>query len=125
MPTPTISKEQVVEVLKTVYDPEIPVNVHDLGLIYDVDIDQNEVNVVMTLTSPSCPSAREIPASIESRVMKTLGASKCLVHIVWSPPWGPHLISPQGKKILGIGAENESHEGADAGLDGDINPPER
>jgi len=124
VPTPTISKEQVVEVLKTVYDPEIPVNVHDLGLIYDVDVDQSEVNVVMTLTSPSCPSAREIPASIESRVMKTLGASKCLVHIVWSPPWGPHLISPQGKKILGIGAEDAS-QGADAGLDGDINPPER
>ncbi|HET6163673.1 MAG TPA: iron-sulfur cluster assembly protein [Planctomycetota bacterium] len=124
MASSTITKEQVVEVLKTVYDPEIPVNVHDLGLIYDVDVDQSEVNVVMTLTSPSCPSAREIPASIESRVMKTLGASKCLVHIVWSPPWGPHLISPQGKKILGIGAEDGS-QGADAGLDGDINPPER
>ena len=118
-----ITKEQVVEVLKTVYDPEIPVNVHDLGLIYDVDIEQAEVNVVMTLTSPSCPSAREIPASIESRVMKTLGASKCLVHIVWSPPWGPHLISPQGKKILGIGAEGA--EGSESGLDGDINPTER
>ena len=123
MPTPTISKEQVVEVLKTVYDPEIPVNVHDLGLIYDVDVDQSEVNVVMTLTSPSCPSAREIPASIESRVMKTLGASKCLVHIVWSPPWGPHLISPQGKKILGINEDGSKPD--DAGLDGDINPPER
>ena len=117
-----ITKEQVVEVLKTVYDPEIPVNIHDLGLVYDVDIEDGEVNVVMTLTSPSCPSAREIPASVESRVMKTLGASKCLVHIVWSPPWGPHLISPQGKKILGI-VEGEPHD--DAGLDGDVNPPER
>ena len=117
-----ITKEQVVEVIKTVYDPEIPVNIHDLGLVYDVDIDGNEVNVVMTLTSPSCPSAREIPASVESRVMKTLGASKCLVHIVWSPPWGPHLISATGKKILGIGDEGVP---GDAGLDGDLNPPER
>lgn len=123
MATPAFTKDQVVEVIKTVYDPEIPVNVHDLGLIYDVDIDQNEVNVVMTLTSPSCPSAREIPASIESRIMKQLGASKCLVHIVWNPPWGPHMISPQGKKILGIGDEMKPDE--DDGMDGDINPPER
>jgi len=97
-----IVKEQVIEVLKTVYDPEIPVNIFDLGLVYDVDVDGNDVNVVMTLTSPACPSAREIPTSVETRVVKTLGASKCLVHIVWTPPWGPHLISPQGKKILGI-----------------------
>jgi metal-sulfur cluster biosynthetic enzyme len=117
-----ITKEQVVEVIKTVYDPEIPVNIHDLGLVYDVDIDGNEVNVVMTLTSPSCPSAREIPASVESRVMKTLGATKCLVHIVWSPPWGPHLISATGKKILGIGDDTVP---GDSGLDGDLNPPER
>jgi metal-sulfur cluster biosynthetic enzyme len=113
-----ITKEQVLEVLKTVYDPEIPVNVHDLGLVYDVDVDGNEVNVVMTLTSPSCPSAREIPASIESRVMKTLGASRCLVHIVWNPPWGPHLISPYGKKILGIGDAPPD----ESGMDGDVTP---
>jgi len=116
MATTPITKDQVIEVLKTVFDPEIPVNVHDLGLIYDVDVDSSEVNVVMTLTSPSCPSAREIPASIESRVMKQLGASKCLVHIVWSPPWGPHLISPHGKKVLGIGDAPPD----DAGMDGDI-----
>ena len=97
-----ITKEQVVEVLKTVYDPEIPVNIHDLGLIYDVDVDGTEVNVVMTLTSQSCPSAQEIPASIESRVCSTLSVEKCLVHIVWSPPWTPALISPEAKKVLGL-----------------------
>jgi metal-sulfur cluster biosynthetic enzyme len=97
-----ITKEQVVEVLKTVYDPEIPVNIYDLGLIYDVDVEGNEVNVVMTLTSPSCPAAGEIPTSVEQRVCGTLNAEKCLVHLVWSPPWSPEKISPEGKKILGL-----------------------
>jgi len=77
-----ITKEQVVEVIKTVYDPEIPVNIWDLGLIYDIDVEGSDVNVVMTLTSQFCPSAQEIPASIESRVCGTLNAEKCLVHIV-------------------------------------------
>ena len=101
---PAITKEQVVEAIKTVYDPEIPVNVSDLGLIYDVDVDEetSEVSVVMTLTSPACPSAREIPAQIEQRVTSTLDVPKCMVHVVWSPPWGPHLISEPARKILGI-----------------------
>jgi FeS assembly SUF system protein len=98
----TFDKEQVVGVIKTIYDPEIPVNIFDLGLIYDVDVEDNEVNVVMTLTSPSCPSAQEIPRSVEHKVCNVLGAEKCMVHIVWSPPWNPQMISQEGKKILGI-----------------------
>jgi len=101
MSTP-ITKDQVVDVIKTVYDPEIPVNIFDLGLVYDIDIEEHEVNVVMTLTSPACPSAKEIPLTVEQRVVNKLGATKCLVHIVWNPPWGPHLISPEGKKMLGM-----------------------
>jgi metal-sulfur cluster biosynthetic enzyme len=97
-----ITKEQVIEVLKTVYDPEVPVNIYDLGLVYDIDVEGPEVNIVMTLTSQHCPSAAEIPTSIEHRVVSTLAAEKCLVHIVWSPPWTPALISPEGKKVLGM-----------------------
>lgn len=97
-----ITKDQVVDVLKTVYDPEIPVNIFDLGLVYDVDVEGREVSVVMTLTSPSCPSAREIPATVESRVVGSLQAEKCLVHIVWSPPWSPARMSTEAKKILGL-----------------------
>ncbi len=102
------TKEQVVECLKQVYDPEIPVNIYDLGLIYDVDVDSesSEVNVVMTLTSQACPAAGEIPRQVEQKVTGTLGADKCLVHLVWNPPWGPQLISPEGKKILGMPEED-------------------
>jgi len=115
-----LTKEQVVEVIKTVYDPEIPVNIYDLGLIYDVDIEEGsrEVSVVMTLTSPACPSAREIPLQIEQRVTQTLQASKCLVHIVWSPPWGPHLISEKGRKVLGIDLPPPDGDPADQGPQG-------
>ena len=102
MSTAAFTKEQVVEVIKTVYDPEIPVNVFDLGLVYDVDVEESEVNVVMTLTSPSCPSAKEIPLNIENKITAVLGAEKCLVHIVWNPPWNPQMISEDGKKVLGI-----------------------
>ena len=103
----SITKDEVVDVIKTIYDPEIPVNIYDLGLVYDIDVDGDEVNVVMTLTSPSCPSAKEIPLSIEQRVVSKLEAKKCLVHIIWTPPWGPHLISAEGKKLLGM-EEGES-----------------
>ena len=102
MSSEAFTKEQVIEVIKTVYDPEIPVNVFDLGLVYDVDIEDSEVNVVMTLTSPSCPSAQEIPRNVEHKITSMLGAEKCMVHIVWSPPWNPQMISPEGKKVLGM-----------------------
>lgn len=106
----TFGKEQVIEVLKTVYDPEIPVNVFDLGLVYDIDIEDGEVNVVMTLTSPSCPAAQEIPRNVEDKIKAVLAVEKCMVHIVWSPPWNPQMISPEGKKIMGI---PETQGGAD------------
>ena len=102
MSTASFTKEQVIDVLKTVYDLGIPVNVYDLGLVYDVDIEESEVNIVMTLTSPSCPSAKEIPLNMENKVVSVLGAEKCMVHIVWNPPWGPQMISDAGKKVLGM-----------------------
>lgn len=116
MTTASFSKEQVIDVLKTVYDPEIPVNVYDLGLVYDIDVEESEVNIVMTLTSPSCPSAKEIPLNMETKVCNVLGADKCLVHIVWNPPWNPQMISPEGKKVLGI---DEPKEDEDDELDDD------
>ena len=95
-------REPIVEAIRTVYDPEIPVNVYDLGLVYDIDVEGMEVNIVMTLTSPSCPSAKEIPLNMENKVVSVLAAEKCLVHIVWNPPWNPQMISPEGKKVLGM-----------------------
>ena len=110
-----ITEEQVVDVIKTVYDPEIPVNIYDLGLIYEIDIEDKEVSVVMTLTSPSCPAAQELPDSVESRVVEKLDEiEKCRVHIVWDPPWNPQLISAEGKKMLGMDS-NDEDDGSDSG----------
>ena len=102
-----VNVEAVQAMLKNCYDPEIPVNIFDLGLIYEVDVTPEEVSVVMTLTSPSCPSAPEIPQSIETKVIETLSAEKCLVHVVWDPPWTPQKITPEGKKILGMDTDDD------------------
>jgi len=97
-----VSKDQVVAAIKTVYDPEIPVNIYDLGLVYDVAVKSDErCDVKMTLTSQGCPSAQSIPLSVKDRIQR-LGVKEVNVDIVWEPAWGPHLISPEGKKILGL-----------------------
>ena len=105
------TEEAVVEVLKAIYDPEIPVNIYDLGLIYEVDVEGSEVSVVMSLTSPSCPAAQEIPANVETKVLEKLeGVEKCRVHIVWEPAWTPQRISAEGKKILGLDTGEKSDD---------------
>ena len=114
-----ITQEQVVVALRKVFDPEIPVNVYDLGLIYDVDVEGSEVHVVMTLTSPSCPAAQEIPNMIESQVLEDLPADKCRVHIVWQPPWTPQKIRPEGRKILGMDAEEGENSDSASGAPSD------
>ncbi|MFO0981914.1 MAG: metal-sulfur cluster assembly factor [Planctomycetota bacterium] len=97
-----VTKEQVVQVIKTVYDPEIPVNVYDLGLIYTIDLQgEDKCTVKMTLTSQGCPSAQSIPLSVKDRIQR-LGLNDVTVDVVWDPAWGPHLISPEGKRILGL-----------------------
>lgn len=95
-----VSREEVIRAIKQVYDPEIPVNVYDLGLIYDVDIAESKVNVKMTLTSQACPSAQQLPEMVRTRIAALPEVKDVEVNVVWQPGWSPSLISPEGKKIL-------------------------
>ncbi len=98
MPTP----EEVTTVLKDVFDPEIPVNIVDLGLIYNVAVEGSEVKIQMTLTSQACPEARTIPEVMKRKVNEMEGIEGCEVEIVWDPMWTPQLITEDGRRILGI-----------------------
>lgn len=96
-------KEQVIAALKTVYDPEIPVNIYDLGLIYDVSIDEkNHAHIQMTLTSPGCPVAQTFPATVEQAINQVEDISDCTVELVWEPPWAQDRMSEVAKLELGI-----------------------
>jgi FeS assembly SUF system protein len=100
---PTVTKEQVYEALKECYDPEIPVNIVDLGLIYDVKIDdQDVVHVTMTLTTPGCGMARNIALEAKQKAKTVSGAKDVFVTVVWDPPWDPSRISPEAKAKLGM-----------------------
>jgi metal-sulfur cluster biosynthetic enzyme len=102
---PTV--EDVYKELKQVYDPEIPVNIVDLGLIYDVKLQDTGVcNVTMTLTSQACPEARTIPDVVKRRVNSIAGVTGTEVEIVWDPAWTPQRISADGRAILGIEEES-------------------
>ena len=91
---------RVVEAIKTVYDPEIPVEIWELGLIYSVDLTpERDVTVRMTLTSPSCPSAEEIPPEVERKVAAVAGVRSCRVEIVWEPMWTKDMMSETAKLI--------------------------
>jgi len=98
-----LRKAQVVEVLRTIYDPEIPVNIYDLGLIYDVDLaPDGGVNIRMTLTSPACPVAGSLPPEVETRVSALQGVTDARVEIVWDPPWTPDRMSEAARLELGF-----------------------
>jgi len=98
--------EDVYKELRQVFDPEIPVNIVDLGLVYDVKLEEGGVcNVKMTLTSQSCPEARTIPEVMKRRVNALPGITGTQIEIVWEPAWGPHKISPEGRVALGIDEE--------------------
>ncbi len=98
-----IIEAQVLEVIKTCYDPEIPVNIFELGLIYDITVDdQRNVNVKMTLTSPSCPAAQSLPPDVAKKVKTVDGVADVSVDVVWSPPWTPALMSEAAKLELGL-----------------------
>ncbi|HWP45634.1 MAG TPA: DUF59 domain-containing protein [Candidatus Limnocylindrales bacterium] len=102
MSTP-VTEEQVVEVLKTCYDPEIPVNIYELGLIYEVKINpSNEVFIKMTLTTPHCPAAASLPFEVESKVKSIPGVTDAKVDVVWEPMWNPSMMSEAAKLELGI-----------------------
>jgi metal-sulfur cluster biosynthetic enzyme/rhodanese-related sulfurtransferase len=96
-----VTEGAVVEALRLCFDPEIPLNIYDLGLIYDVDIDTDRIAVTMTLTSEACPSARAIPEDVKTK-LSALGASDVTVDVTFDPPWHPARISPDGKQKLGL-----------------------
>jgi len=97
---PTV--DDVFTELRQVYDPEIPVNIVDLGLVYDVKLEAQTCNIKMTLTSQGCPEARSIPEVVKRRVAEIEGIEACQVEIVWEPTWTPQRISPNGRRILGL-----------------------
>ncbi len=100
--------EDVYKELKQVFDPEIPVNIVDLGLVYDVKLDDaGACTITMTLTSQSCPEARTIPEVMKRRVNAIPGVSGTQIAIVWEPAWSPQKISEEGRKMLGIDQEDE------------------
>jgi FeS assembly SUF system protein len=94
---------EVIEALRTIYDPEIPVNIYELGLIYDVIIDKSkDVVVKMTLTAPACPVAETLPVEVEERVRQVEGVKSARVEIVWDPPWDMSRMSDEAKLELGL-----------------------
>jgi len=93
----------VLDAICTVYDPEIPVNIYELGLIYAVDIsDEGDIKVEMTLTAPGCPSAQELPIMVRDAVQKVPGVRNVTVDTVWDPPWGPDRMSEEARLSLNM-----------------------
>ena len=96
-------QEAVIAALREIYDPEIPVNIYDLGLIYGVEVDENaDATVTMTLTTPHCPVAESMPGEVELRVTSVPGIRDAEVNLVWDPPWGPHKMSDEARLELGM-----------------------
>ena len=95
-------KEKIIENIKKVFDPEIPVNIYELGLIYDIKIDDGDVEVIMTLTSPFCPVAGSLPKEVAARVSEVDGVKKANVELVFEPPWTMDLMSNEAKLELNM-----------------------
>jgi FeS assembly SUF system protein len=94
--------EAVVDALKEIYDPEIPVNIYELGLIYGIEVDEGHVTVSMTLTTPNCPVAESMPMEVEMRVGAVPGVGVAEVNLVWDPPWDSAKMSDEAKLELGM-----------------------
>jgi len=96
-------KKKVIEEIKKIYDPEIPVNIYELGLIYKLEIDdKNKVNVDMTLTSPNCPVAESLPNQVKENIMKVIGVSEVDLKLVWEPPWSKDKMSEAARLELNL-----------------------
>ena len=95
-----VTRDQVIEVLKTCFDPEIPVNIWDLGLIYDITIVGGGVNIKMTLTAVGCSMGPMLISDIEAKLLGVEGVEECKVEMVWSPPWTPERLSDDGRLSL-------------------------
>lgn len=99
----SIIEGQIIEQIRTVFDPEIPVNIYDLGLVYDVTVDSEGLAVVeMTLTSPGCPVAETLPPDVERKVRSVDGVVDAKVQVVWDPPWNMEMMSDEAKLELGL-----------------------
>jgi FeS assembly SUF system protein len=99
----TIIEAQVIEALRTCFDPEIPVNIYEMGLIYEVKVDEKgAVTIQMTLTSPSCPAAQSIPAEVEQKVRAIDGVTDVQIDLVWEPPWDQNKMSEAARLQLGM-----------------------
>jgi FeS assembly SUF system protein len=100
---PMPSEDAVIAACQTVYDPEIPVNIYELGLIYAIEISPERlVKVEMTLTAPGCPSAQELPMQIREAIMAVPGVEECDIEVVWSPPWDPSRMSDDARLALNM-----------------------
>lgn len=100
---PVDRKDEVIEALHTIYDPEIPVDIYELGLIYDVDVQADDsVDVRMTLTSPNCPAAQSLPAEVETKVAAIQWVQGASVEVVFDPPWTPELMSEEARLELNV-----------------------
>ena len=96
-------KNKVIEEVKKIFDPEIPVNIYELGLIYKIEVDdKNKVNVDMTLTSPNCPVAESLPKEVKENIMKVEGVSEVSLNLVWEPPWNKDKMSEAAKLELNL-----------------------
>lgn len=107
MPSDPVStlalRPAVIEALCTVFDPEIPVNIYELGLIYDIEVDaENRVQIRMTLTAPACPSAQSLPLEVERKVRDVAGVKDVFVEVVWEPAWTTDRMSEEAKLQLGM-----------------------
>ena len=99
----TIIEAQVIEALRTCFDPEIPVNIYEMGLIYGIEVgNDGAVAIRMTLTSPHCPAVQSLPAEIESKVREVTGVSDVKIDLVWDPPWDPSKMSEAARLQLGM-----------------------
>ena len=97
------TKNKVIEEIKKIYDPEIPVNIYELGLIYKIEVDdKNKVNIDMTLTSPNCPVAESLPKEVKDNIMKIEGVSDVNLNLVWEPPWDQDKMSEAAKLELNL-----------------------
>ena len=102
-PKEEIDENAIIDAVSTIYDPEIPVNVYDLGLIYAIDLhDDGKVQVEMTLTAPNCPSAQELPVMVQQAIEKVKGVTEVKVEIVWDPPWDPSRMSDEARLTLNM-----------------------
>ena len=95
-------KEKVIAEIKKIYDPEIPVNIYELGLIYDISIKDKDVSVKMTLTTPNCPVAESLPKEVKDSVMEIKGVDKVDLDLVWEPPWDKSMMSEAAKLELNL-----------------------